>query len=260
MSSAIELSVKFGIPSSAVIALCDYIGYSLDDEKVEYSKEFETLARSIKRKRASAYVMAFLFRNCTDDERGFALSLDDDFAEDFYRVEFPVYPAEKLENAKFIIDSIYETQRGEKRGEWTEFEKWLKKTISEASGEISHSYIAVRLLLSVPENEMRNYPQIIASLMNKARHRGYLDGWFRLEPLDNGTNRCIYSDPEKVEKTVTVDEQWLSADMIDQTIKLLKRDDVKSIAGWISHKTGREFEETKKAVEKILAAKISFDL
>jgi len=260
MPSAIELSIKFGIPASSVTAMCDYLDVALDDASLEYSKEFETLARSIKRKRASAYVMAFLFLHCSEAEKDFALSLDENFADEYVSVSLPIYPAEKLKDAKEIIDAIHETQRGEKRGEWDKFEKWLKKTISDASGEISHSYIAVRLLLSIPEKEMRDYPQIIASLMNKARHRGYLDGWFRLVPIDGDKNRCVYFDPETRQDDAPGETQWLSPEIVDQAKRTLKTDDTAKLAGYIAFQVKREFSETLKAVEKILAEKTFFDL
>lgn len=72
--------------------------------------------------------------------------------------------------------------------------EWLCKIIP--SKPVAHSYIAVRLLLGVPENIRKYEVPRIPLAMLQCRNRGDFAKWWRVEKI-GGRNTTIYQQPKK---------------------------------------------------------------
>lgn len=204
MTSAIELSVRFGLPIGKITEICDYLDVDLDQEDFEIDREFQHIARSVKRKRSSAYTLAFLYAHASDEQREFIFAIDPEFREEYLSLKLPIMDSEKLIGAHGLIKKLADADYSDG---WDKLVPWVKARIGEASGPIGHSYLAVRLLLSLPSNVMRDYPATIATIFNRARHRRYLDGWHSTVQRD-GKNVVLYHRPDAItpaEPTIEID-------------------------------------------------------
>lgn len=231
MPSAIELSVKFGIAVPVIERLCRHLGVDLDEENFETSREFETIAKSIKRGRYSAYAMTYLDAHCTDEQIEFALTLSPDFALEYDQVGFPIEDHELLKDAKALLDRLL---AGGARSDWGLFEQWLRTTLSSAQKVVRHSYIAARLLRSLPEKDWRDYSSTVAKVMNKLRHRGYLESWFRLVPGEDGKNIVEYFDPDLLHNPAP----WVGQRQLDMCREHDPNGNPASWAQWLSDYRG----------------------
>jgi hypothetical protein len=254
MPSAIELSVLLGLPVRKVEEFCKVISFDLDEPDFEADKEFETVARSVKRKRASSYALAFVVEYATNEQRQFVLDLDPEFAAEYVSLGLPIVSAEYLDGAQEILEALSKEGATDSRPQAFSLADWLRRTIRAAGRPVGHSYIAVRLLLSLPAAEMRAYPQIIASVLNRLRHRGFLDGWFDVQSID-GKNSVIYHNPEAAPTF-----PWLTAGRVQAAAKLLGSTDPINLAGYLAMAEASEFEAVKAALlakpELIFAAPV----
>lgn len=266
MSLSLELSIKFGLPVSKAVQILEYLKIE-DVGEFDSDKEFERVCRLINRKRSGAAALAFL-SNASDEQRQFVFDIDADVEREYDDMGFPLMSFEYLADAKRIIDACYSSDRTTAKIEWSLFIAWVKAQIEAAEREISHNYLAVRLLLSLPEKDRAAYPPTIASLLNKARHREYLADWFRVDEMPDGKRKTVYFAPgssaaKRDEIKTKVDTTWLSADIIALAIRALGTDDVSRIAGYLAFQHKRDASETlsiQAEIEKIINAKKSFDL
>lgn len=64
--------------------------------------------------------------------------------------------------------------------------------LDRADGEVKHDYLATRLLLSVPEADMIDYPKPVQTALNLLKNAGLLDGNWRKEVDKRGNTKPSY--------------------------------------------------------------------
>lgn len=233
MTSAIELSVRFGLPIGKITEICDYLDVDLDQEDFEIDGEFQHIARSIKRKRAGAYALAFLYAHASEEQREFIFAIDPDFREEYLSLRLPIMDSEKLLGASGLIKKLADTDTNYGVA-WDSFALWVKARIGEAGTPIGHSYLAVRLLLSLPSNVMRDYPATIATVLNRARHRRYLDGWHSTVQRD-GKNVVLYHRPDAIAPAEPAIEIDLTYDEVTKFAARLGSNEPAALASFIAY-------------------------
>ena len=249
MPSAIELSVRFGLPVRKITEICDYLDVDLEQEDFDIDKEFEYIARSVRRKRASSYSLAFLCAYATDEQRNFVFNLDPDFRDEYEALKLPIASDEYLAGASNLIKKLAIAEADDKAA-WSKFTLWVKARIGAAGEPVNHAYLAVRLLLSLNRTEQKDYPSAIATIMNRARHRRYLDGWCTTVAR-NGKNIVLYHVPGIDAVTARPIKQLdISQAEIESAAALLKSRDVVRLAGLIAHEKKMEFSEVRKYLEQ----------
>ena len=230
MTSAIELSVKFGLPLKKVEEICEYLNVELRDEDFDVDKEFEFIARCVKRSRTSAYTLAWLYAVGTDEQRDFIFEIDQNFHAEYLAMQFPIGDDELFENAKRHLTKLQDAD-GKDRAAWVPFIDWIKARAAWADTPVSHGYFAVRLLLSLPIGEMKDYPGTLARILNRARYYGFLDGWHTTVQRD-GKNVVMYHKPNvPAEPIVKLD---ISQSEIDSCVRRLGSDDIKKVASMLA--------------------------
>ena len=256
MSLSLELSIKFGLPFSKAVQILDYLKIE-DIGEFDSDKEFERVCRLINRKRSGAAALAFL--SCVSDEqRQFVFDIDADVEREYTDMGFPLMSFEYLADAKRVIDACYSSDRTTAKIDWSLFIAWVKAQIEAAEREISHNYLAVRLLLSLPEKDRAAYPPTIASLLNKARHREYLADWFRVDEMPDGKRKTVYFVPSQAAPAKIAGAE-ISSGKLSQA-KIQFSGDALKMTGWLSHVEQKDFEAVKITVDAYLAAEKSFDL
>lgn len=248
MPSALELSVQFGIPARKIEALCECINYPLSSEDFDSDKHFENAARSVKRKRASAGTMAYLYNFASDVQRDFILDLDESFADEYRALDLPIAPGELLSDASALITRLEQDIKGDDEP-WLKIAQWVKLRIQEAGKPIGHAYIAVRLLSSLDKSSYGGMPAIVARILNRLRHRKFLDGWFTLDEQANG-NTVIYHKPNMG----AVPDIGLSMDDIDAFAMRLGSREIGALASFIAFEKKLKLADVTKFLQKALAS------
>jgi len=232
MPSAIELSVRFGLPIRKIKEICDFLNIELSVEDFTEDKEFEYIARSVKKKRTSAYTLAYLYAYASIEQRDFIFDIDADFRSEYEALKLPIQDDEYLDNAAAIIMKLSTTSPDDKSA-WSLLIAWIKARLEAVRKPVGHAYLAVRLLLSLDRKDMRDYPTVIATVLNRARHRKYLDEWFSTVEKD-GKNIILYHQPKG---------SFLSSEEIQTYTKKLGSSDPVKLAGFIAYSKNMKYEE-----------------
>ena len=201
MPSAIELSIRHGVALPKIEAIAEELEISLDEPSFIPDDDFMRASSDIKRGRLSPYVVAYWLRTLTggSEESSARHRCLTDLAEGrggelsdiFIAIEWRTIASDKLSGAKIWLDRAVAPQPDVEALE--HLGNWCKIALAHADGEKDHHYLAVRLLLSLPEREMRNYPKIVQSTLHRVKHYGCLaGGWFTLEKDARGCNKTIY--------------------------------------------------------------------
>lgn len=200
MPSALELSIRHGVALPKIEAIADELEITLNEPRFIPDDDFMRAASDIKRGRLSAYVVAYWLRTMLDSSEESSarhFCLDDlaggrggELSDILIAIDWRTIAGDKLSGAKIWLDravaSLPDAPALEHLG------NWCKRALAHAEGDKDYNYLAVRLLLSLPETEMRNYPRIVQSALNRVKHHGYLSGWFTLEQDAKGNNKTIY--------------------------------------------------------------------
>lgn len=238
MTTALKISIKFGISVSKAEELCAYLEYDLEDEIFDRDPDFERVARSIKRGRPSAYALAWIVREATQAQEAFLLNLSDDFRTSYETLDI-TGREEPLKGAELMLKRM---EAGvETVSDWETLASWMKEVIKDVKQPVKHNYLAVRLLLSLPEKRMGDYSKSVAQAFNKIRHRGRLNGW-HLTVSENGTNIVLYQQGITLAK-----RELINLDISDQDIEkaeaVLGTQDIVKLAGYLSYLKKIEFEK-----------------
>lgn len=178
MHRILDLSVRFGLTADKVSQICEYLGVAVVDD-VERDPEFERIARSVQRGRVTAYHVAWTARCSTEEQLLYLLNLSEQFTEAYEAAQ--LVNLDPIPNVRKLLDSE----------DYEAFGRWVVDTLTKAEKPVTHNYLAGRLLIALPVGCMKDYPKRIASLLNKARARGYLEGWYRLTESE-GKRTVIY--------------------------------------------------------------------
>lgn len=180
-------------------------GLEFDDDDFEIDKDHKKAIDDLRHKRLSPYVIAYAWR-CR------AAGGQDDFARYDNLVTiakirgFSIQEAlsdicarqidsEQLPTAQYWVDRATAIERHSDAFE--RLARWSKVVLRAAPPfEVDHTYLAVRLLVSLPCEKMRDYPKPIHRALNRVRHYGLLDGWWRKVTNEAGKNVTFYCRPK----------------------------------------------------------------
>lgn len=200
MPSAIELGFQFGIAPDKVIALAAHLGVDLDAPAFVPDAGFNRVAADLRRGNLTAFTVAYwldamLNGGEAGEQRADALvALTPDkgaaLAQAFTALDHATVNADKLAGAKLWLDKASALKSDP--GALDKLATWAKGALSHARGDVSHLFLSVRLMLSLPENERANYNKAIQGALNYMKHYGYLDGWHRVDADAKGKRKTVY--------------------------------------------------------------------
>ena len=197
MPSALDLSLKFGIPIAKVRKLAEH-GLQFYDSPVEPDKAFQRAAYEIRYGRIAAFSLAYILRlrrDPTEDNDARLTALLEYAADDYgsaieARIDAlgDVWP-DLLPDAPKILESVASGKA------WgiDQLALWARSCLDRSAGELGHEYLATRLLLSVPD--MLDYPKAIQTALNRLKHAGLLEGYWHKAVAKNGKTATIYHKP-----------------------------------------------------------------
>ena len=205
MTSLTVLSAKYGIPVRQLKRFCTGEALDFEDEDFEIDRYHQKAIGDLTRKKFTPYVIAYAlwckeigpeenfvrYDNLFDIAAAKGLSL----GEAIFYIRAKQIDSELLPAAKHWIDRAAGV--GVDTEAMSRIAKWCKTVLAAASpfGE-EHAYLAVRLLRSLPLQEMPSYPKSIQRALNRTKHNGFLDGWYRLIRDNDGPNRTLYYRPK----------------------------------------------------------------
>lgn len=205
MTSLTVLSAKYGFATKSLRRLFEGEGLEFDDDGFEIEKCHQKAINELGKKRVSPYVIAYAlwcrevagpdeefirYDNLVEiaDARGFCLR--DAISE--------IHPKQvendRLPQAKYWIDRA--TGVPFDRDAIDRIATWCRLVLSTAPYGVGYAYLAVRLLFSLPFEEMSNYPRRVQRALNLAIHYGALDGWHRTIQDRDGTKRRVFQKPK----------------------------------------------------------------
>lgn len=206
MISLTVLSVKYGLPAKSLKRLFDGEGLEFDDEGFEIDKRHQKAISEIARKRISPYVIAYAlwcrevagpdedfvrYDNLVDvaDARGFSLG------EAISEIHPKKVESDRLSAAQHWLDRA--TGDAFDRDAIDRIANWCRRVLVAAPPlGVEYAYLAVRLLSSLPFEEMPAYPKKVQRALNLAVHYGSLEDCYSEVTDRNGTKRRIYHRPK----------------------------------------------------------------
>jgi hypothetical protein len=199
MPSALELSIKHGIPIAKIRSLADD-GLQFTDSDAVPDAQMLRAARDIRYRRVSPFAIAYALRQLKiaspesfqryETLAGYAAA---DYGTELGKGEESIGDpwGDLLPGADVEIDKVL----AGKAGASERLAAWCKACLDQSSGELPYDWLAVRLLLSVPEAKMLDYPKPIASAVNRLKHQGLLDGYWHNAVDAHGKAKTIFHNP-----------------------------------------------------------------
>lgn len=187
MPTVSELMLMSGATEDAIWFLRKF-GLDVDEDDFEIDKNHKKALNDLRHRRLSPYILAYAWRCKNDgDADGFArfdnlmaiakirgFSIPDAFSD----VSAKQIECDLLPTAKYWIDRATAAER-----QVAAFERlalWCKEVLKAGPPfDVGHTYLAVRLLISLPRDEMHDYPKLVQLTLNRLIHHGFLDGWHR---------------------------------------------------------------------------------
>ncbi len=201
MPNAIESGLKHGISEAKIKALADDWGVDLEEAAFVPDDGFSRAIYDMKRNRVSAYSCAYyvsLLMDGSDEAQAKVealMNIADDGGVEFNRVFVSVgwrtIERDKLPGAQIWLDRTVDAATKDIEA-FEHLGTWVRKVLDRAEGEKDYNYLAVRLLLSLPEKVRLDYPKAIQSALNRVKHYGYLAGCWRIEKDAKGKSKTIY--------------------------------------------------------------------
>ena len=203
MPTVSELMLMSGASEQTLWFLKKY-GLEFDDDDFDIDRNHRKALADLRHRRLSPFVVAYALR-CRIDEMDGDISRYDNlleiakirglsFQDAYFDVRVKHVDDELLPTAQFWIDRATEKERHPDAFSRLAF--WCKETLKAAPFEVGHTYLAVRLLSSLPRDKMHDYPKLVQRALNRTRHHGYLDGWWRNVANEEGGNRVLYRQPK----------------------------------------------------------------
>jgi hypothetical protein len=202
MATLSVISAEAGISIRLLSRLKPWLDFEEDDFEIDvcHQKALNDLGR----RRMTPYVIAYALRcqsegpdagfdrydNLVDIAKARGLSISDAF----FDVRSRQALEEILPTAKFWIDQAIVP--GGNREAFERIAFWCQWVLKAGPRHaVYHEYLACRLLLSFPAEEMCTYPKKVQSALNKVAFNGFLDGWHRKEADQKGRVRNVYFRP-----------------------------------------------------------------
>jgi hypothetical protein len=207
MPSLSFLSIDSGIPANRLKRLVRY-GLEIDDLDFEIDAQHQKAINDLRNRRLSAYVLAYAYRCKIEESYENYARLDDlteianargfGISSELSVIAWRWVENEKLPGAKKWIERA--TVPGKAGHDAPALERiagWCKTLIAGAQFDrVSYNYIAVRLLASLPPDEMVDYPKKVRTTINRLKFYGHLDGWCRPEKDDAGKPCDVFFRPK----------------------------------------------------------------
>lgn len=204
MPTISELILTSGASESTLCFLRKY-GLQFDYEDFEIDKSHRKAVADLRARRLSPYVLAYAWRckiDGTEDDlarydsigaiakiRGFSIH------EAFSDIRAKQIESELYPTAKHWIDRAIKVDRD--FDAYERLSRWCKAVLKAAPPfEVDHTYLAVRLLISLSRQDMFDYPRPVQRALNRTRHYGFLDGWWSTVKDEAGKNTVRYSRPK----------------------------------------------------------------
>ncbi len=184
MPSALDISLEYGIPIAKVRDLAKY-GLTFWDSAIEIDAAFKRAAHEIRYNRIAPFSLAYILRLRKDggpeaDQIESALLgfASKDYGSELERrlaaIDTETIWQELLPDGRAVIDKAFLQNTAANRA----LAHWCKARLDQSTGDKTHDYLAVRLLLSVPAEVMPDYPRPIIQVLNRMRSRKLLDGYW----------------------------------------------------------------------------------
>lgn len=199
MATASILSAMFGIPVKKLIQLEEH-GLEIDGEYFESDARHQKALNDIRQKRISAYALAYAYQCKVEKNFENSRRLDSIYEvaefkgfcmdDELYHIQHQKVENEKMTGAKHWID-----QATLPVGDMSALERigrWSKSVLTGVKSEANHKYLAVRLLVSLPEEVMMEYPKKVQTTLNRTRFYGFLDGWWRAGTDEDGKKKILF--------------------------------------------------------------------
>jgi hypothetical protein len=252
MDSALKMSLKFGIPIGKIKEIWYYLDIDLDDEDFESDKGFEQIVRAVKLRRTSAYTLAYIHSHCSSDQCDFIFDNYPEFEYIYSRAGFPIDDRDILPGASRLLRRLHEGQ-AVIQSDYITLAEHIKAIIGRADEPVEHVYLAVRLLLSLPDIMRKDFTKPVASILNKTRHHGHLAGWFTMKEREM-KNYVEYHIPAFEDHIPALD---ITEDEIASFSRRLGSDDPVKLAGIIHYEKKLNFKDVEKFLKN---RKKEFDL
>ena len=200
MNSPTVLSARYGIPAKSLKRLFDGEGFAYDEDEFEIEKCHQKALTELGRKRLSPYVVAYAlwcrevagpdeiyvrFDNLVDvaDAKGFSLR------DAILEINPKNMERDRLPTAQHWLDRAAGDTFD--RAAIERLANWCRLVLAGAPPfGVDYAYLAVRLLFTLPVEEMPNYPKRVQRAINLAVHYGFLDGCH--SPTRDGTGRLYH--------------------------------------------------------------------
>lgn len=206
MNSLTVLSAKYGLPAKSLKRLFDGEGLELDDDGFEIDKCHQKAISEFARKRVSPYVIAYAlwcrevagpgedfvrYDNLVDVANARGLSLIDAISE----VHPKQIESDRLPTAQHWLDRA--SGDAIDRDAIDRIANWTRRVLASSPPlGVEYSYLAVRLLVSLPFGEMPNYPRRVQRALNLALHYGALEDCYSEMKDSDGAKRRIFHRPK----------------------------------------------------------------
>lgn len=202
MATLSVISAYTGIPSKK-LALLERFGFDFEEDEFRIDKHHQKALDEINRNRMSPYVLAYLLQcrvKANEDEefsdRFSNIRAIANFGElsveiSFSQIEAAQALRDTLPSAKYWVDRAAGFTRDSEAYE--RLARWCKSVLwAGPAHPVEYSYLATRLLFSLPYEDLPAYPKLVQTALNRVVHHGHLDGWTRRERRKDGTNRHVF--------------------------------------------------------------------
>lgn len=200
MPSLTELSVLTGIRTSILKGLTQF-GLEYYDDDFDVDRHHRKALSDLSRSRLTPYIIAYAvywrenhrLENHNRYDNIVALSKMRDLP--LHSTLIDIQSKQAYENT-FATASFWIDRAAGKEPDAVAFERlarWIKMVIADGpEWEVGYDFLAVRLLLSVPYEDMPNYPRLIQRAINRVKFHGLLDGCYRVETDSEGKPRTVF--------------------------------------------------------------------
>lgn len=204
MPTISELMALSGVNEKAIRTLGNH-GLPFDEDGFQIDRIHKKAIIDLRNKRLSPLVLAYAWRcqmsyGDEDSDRFYNLVSIAKFkglsiSEALSDIRSRHIESDLLPTAKYWIDRATPVARNSDAFE--RLASWCKDTLKKGPPfAVEYVYLAVRLLVSLPEGALCDYPTPVQRALNRVKHYGFLDGWHRVETDDRGKRRTLFFVPK----------------------------------------------------------------
>ncbi|WP_156799891.1 hypothetical protein [Novosphingobium resinovorum] len=207
MPSLSFISIESGVPIKKLKHLARY-GLDADALDFEIDRNHQKAIDDLRGKRLSAYVLAYAYVCKINESLDSYARLDDlteiagvrgfEISGELSAISWRSIRSEKLLGAKQWIDrSSAPANIGWDLPALERISGWCKTVICNSQFDsVDYRYLSVRLLASLPLNDMPDYPKKVQTSINRLKFSGILDGWWRPDKDISGKSSDMFFRPQ----------------------------------------------------------------